>query len=97
MKKITAAFAAISLVLLSGAVLADNHEPVPLRYVPVEAWTCNYLDGKGPEDLDAVITEWNAFRNLDLDKAKSLMKSPAIVDLRNVYKPEEMSSASIRR
>ena len=61
MKKITAAFAAISLVLLSGAVLADNHEPAPLRYVPVEAWTCNYLDGKGPEDLDAVITEWNAW------------------------------------
>lgn len=47
------------------------------------------------EDADCIvlITEWNAFRNLDLDKAKSLMKSPAMVDLRNVYKPEEMSSA----
>lgn len=61
MKKITAASAAISLVLLSGAVLADNHEPAPLRWVPVEAWTCDYVDGKGPADLDSVIAEWNAW------------------------------------
>ena len=44
------------------------------------------------EGADAVVlvTEWNEFRSLDLDRLKGLMKSPAFVDLRNVYRPHEM-------
>ncbi len=44
------------------------------------------------QDSDALIfiTEWNQFRSLDLDKIKSLMKTPIIVDLRNIYHPEKM-------
>ena len=42
-------------------------------------------------DCLVLITEWNEFRALDLDKVKSLLKSPALVDLRNVYAPEEMA------
>jgi UDPglucose 6-dehydrogenase len=37
-----------------------------------------------------IITEWNEFRALDLDRVKSLMKSPVMVDLRNVYDPAAM-------
>lgn len=39
------------------------------------------------EDADAVviITEWNQFRALDLNKVKSLLKTPVMVDLRNIY------------
>ena len=45
------------------------------------------------KDADAMVlvTEWDAFRALDLDKAKALMKSPIVVDLRNVYAPAEMA------
>jgi UDPglucose 6-dehydrogenase len=44
------------------------------------------------KDADAlvIITEWNQFRALDMDKVKSLLKSPKIADLRNVYEPEDM-------
>jgi UDPglucose 6-dehydrogenase len=44
------------------------------------------------KDADAlvIITEWNQFRALDMDKVKSLLKSPKIVDLRNIYEPKEM-------
>lgn len=44
------------------------------------------------EDADAVclVTEWEQFRALDLDRVKSLLKSPVVVDLRNIYKPEDM-------
>jgi UDPglucose 6-dehydrogenase len=44
------------------------------------------------EDSDALIfvTEWNQFRSLDLDKIKALMKTPIVVDLRNIYQPEKM-------
>ncbi len=44
------------------------------------------------KDADAllIITEWNQFRALDMDKVKALLKSPKIVDLRNIYEPTEM-------
>ncbi len=41
-------------------------------------------------DALALVTEWDAFRALDLAKVKALLKSPVVVDLRNVYRPEEM-------
>ena len=40
-------------------------------------------------DALAIVTEWDAFRALDLDRVKTLMKSPIIVDMRNVYRPAE--------
>ena len=41
-------------------------------------------------DALVIITEWDQFRALDLDRLKLLMTSPTVVDLRNVYKPAEM-------
>ena len=44
-------------------------------------------------NADAVVlmTEWNQYRGLDLEKTKSLMKGKVFVDLRNVYEPELMA------
>ncbi len=36
------------------------------------------------------ITEWNQFRALDMERVRTLMRSPKIVDLRNIYKPAAM-------
>jgi len=44
-------------------------------------------------DALVIITEWNLFRMLDLARVKALLRSPAIVDLRNVYKPEPVRAA----
>ncbi|MDQ3798830.1 MAG: UDP-glucose/GDP-mannose dehydrogenase family protein [Acidobacteriota bacterium] len=43
-------------------------------------------------DADAlvIITEWNQFRALDMEKVKNLLKSPKIADLRNIYEPKDM-------
>ncbi len=41
-------------------------------------------------DALVLVTEWNEFRSLDLARLKTLMKSPAFIDLRNVYRPHEM-------
>ena len=38
-----------------------------------------------------IVTEWEQFRALDLDRLKTSMKSPVIVDLRNIYLPDEMA------
>lgn len=41
-------------------------------------------------DMMVIITEWNQFRALDMEKVKQLLKAPKIVDLRNVYEPDDM-------
>jgi UDPglucose 6-dehydrogenase len=43
-------------------------------------------------DVLVLLTEWNQYRALDLDKVKSIMKTPNFVDLRNVYEPKEMKA-----
>ena len=42
-------------------------------------------------DAVVLITEWDVFRAMDLDRVKSLMKSPVMIDLRNVYTPQLMT------
>jgi UDPglucose 6-dehydrogenase len=44
-------------------------------------------------DVLVIITEWNEFRALDLERIKSVMRTPTLVDLRNIYSPEEMVAA----
>jgi UDPglucose 6-dehydrogenase len=41
-------------------------------------------------DALVILTEWDQFRALDLDRVKELMKTPVVVDLRNIYRPEEV-------
>ena len=41
-------------------------------------------------DATVIVTEWDAFRALDLDRVKSLANAPVLVDLRNIYSPEDL-------
>jgi UDPglucose 6-dehydrogenase len=49
----------------------------------------SYDMAKGCDAL-VLVTEWNQFRRLDLERIKGLLKSPVFIDLRNVYDPEQM-------
>jgi UDPglucose 6-dehydrogenase len=44
-------------------------------------------------DCLVIVTEWNEFRALNLSKVKAALKSPVVVDLRNVYDPVEMQES----
>ncbi len=44
-------------------------------------------------DVVVIVTEWDAFRALDLKRVKELANAPVMVDLRNVYKPDDMKAA----
>jgi UDPglucose 6-dehydrogenase len=44
-------------------------------------------------DALVLLTEWNEFRALDLGRIRQLLHRPVVVDLRNIYQPEEMTSA----
>ena len=41
-------------------------------------------------DATVIVTEWDAFRALDLDRVKLLANAPVLVDLRNIYSPEDV-------
>src|SRR5262249_24740385 len=44
-------------------------------------------------DAVVVLTEWNQFRALDLERVKRLMRTPTMVDLRNIYDPPQLRAA----
>jgi UDPglucose 6-dehydrogenase len=44
-------------------------------------------------DAVVIVTEWNEFRQLDFARARTLMKAPVMVDLRNIYDPAELAAA----
>ncbi|MCR9266395.1 MAG: UDP-glucose/GDP-mannose dehydrogenase family protein [Alphaproteobacteria bacterium] len=46
-------------------------------------------------DVLVIITEWNEFRALDLKRLKDTMKAPLMVDLRNIYNPDEAKAAGL--
>ena len=50
-------------------------------------------DALGGADGVVILTEWNEFRALDLERVKSLLKRPLMVDLRNIYRPGLMKDA----
>jgi UDPglucose 6-dehydrogenase len=47
-------------------------------------------------DALVIATEWNQFRNLDWDRMKAALKTPVVVDLRNVYDPRHMRELGLR-
>src|SRR5271157_669562 len=57
----------------------------------VELASDPYSLAKGCDAL-IVITEWNEFKNLDLERIRSTMKTPMFLDGRNIYDPAEMRS-----
>jgi UDPglucose 6-dehydrogenase len=46
-------------------------------------------------DALVLLTEWNAFRALDLARVKSLLRTPLVIDLRNIYEPQQMAEAGL--
>jgi UDPglucose 6-dehydrogenase len=42
-----------------------------------------------------ILTEWNAFRALDLNRVRNLLATPLVIDLRNIYQPAEMTDAGL--
>jgi UDPglucose 6-dehydrogenase len=63
---------------------AKTYLPEGIQYVSSSYEAC---DGA---DVVVLMTEWNQYRALDLDRIASLLTSPVFVDLRNVYDPDTM-------
>lgn len=57
------------------------------------AYVDNPYDALPDADALCILTEWNEFKQADLSKVKSLLKSPLIIDGRNIYQPAKMKDA----
>ena len=69
-------------------------EAKPLLDSPHITWCDDAYSCMEGADCLSIVTEWNEFKRLDLDRARSLLNQALIVDMRNIYKRDEMLEAS---
>lgn len=76
------------------------YDPVAMEEAKKVITGIDYCEGPYDcsEGADAlvILTEWNQFRILDIQKLRHLLKEPVMFDLRNVYEPAKMRSEGFR-
>ena len=76
------------------------YDPAGMEHAKKLLPDVEYHDGpySCAEGVDAlvIVTEWEQFRALDLDRLKGVMARPVIIDLRNVYRPADMARHGFR-
>jgi UDPglucose 6-dehydrogenase len=82
--------------LLDMGAKVRAHDPVGMEQARRELPDIEYCDDPyvcaAGADALVIVTEWVQFRALDLSRLKSEMAQPVIVDLRNIYRPEDMAT-----
>lgn len=66
------------------------------KLLPQVAFKAGPYEAVEGADAVVIVTEWDQFRALDLDRVKALARQPVVVDLRNVYRPEDMRARGFR-
>jgi len=82
--------------LLDMGAKVRAHDPVGMEQARRELPDIEYSDdpyvcARGADAL-VIVTEWVQFRALDLERLKREMAQPVVVDLRNIYRPEDMAA-----
>ena len=62
------------------------------RILPTLTYCQDEYDTARNSHTLVILTEWNQFRNIDLSKIKKLLKTPVLLDLKNLYEPEKVKS-----
>lgn len=65
-------------------------QDVARKLMPHIGYTSNAYECLDGADAAVLVTEWEEFRALDLDRIMQIMKAPVMIDLRNVYRPDVM-------
>ena len=71
--------------------IAMEHAKALFKDIPL-TYAKDAYDAVEGADLMILVTEWNEFRELDLKRVKTLMKSPNVIDGRNIYEPEVLKA-----
>ncbi|MDH3533455.1 MAG: hypothetical protein OEO82_11040, partial [Gammaproteobacteria bacterium] len=83
-KLITSILSAGVVTLVSASCVNAQDEERMAKFVPTELFACDYKEGKGPGDLDAVVDQWNAY--MDEREADSYR---ALTLTRQFFTPEQ--------
>jgi UDPglucose 6-dehydrogenase len=78
------------IVAYDPAGMEEARKLMPTLQFAADPYAC--MEGA---DAVVIITEWDEFRALDLDRAKAVLRKPVVVDLRNIYKPAEVAGRGI--
>jgi UDPglucose 6-dehydrogenase len=65
------------------------------RMLPELVYCADAYETMAGADALVLLTEWNAFRALDLARVRALLAIPLVIDLRNIYQPHEMVAAGL--
>jgi UDPglucose 6-dehydrogenase len=65
------------------------------QMLPGVEFCASAVEAMRDADAMALLTEWNEFRALDPARIRQLLRTPVVVDLRNVYSPADMIAAGI--
>ncbi|MXO75483.1 nucleotide sugar dehydrogenase [Altererythrobacter aerius] len=88
---------AIAQTLTDAGVTVAAYDPEGMEQarplMPLVEMCTSPYDAIRDADAVAIVTEWDAFRALDFNRVKELAKAPVLVDLRNIYRPEEVRAA----
>jgi len=80
--------------LLKRGAKVRAYDPVAMdeakHCLPEIEYASDEYDAIRDAEALVIVTEWNQFRALDMDKVKKLLKAPKIADLRNIYEPQDM-------
>ncbi len=93
--------ATILPALLEKGARIKAHDPKGMeeakKYLPegIE-YVANAYEACDQADAVVLLTEWNQYRALDLEKLKRIMNEPVFIDLRNVYEPEAMRAQGFK-
>src|SRR6516225_1182621 len=85
------------LIAAGARIRAFDPEGMPeaKRLMPEPVYCQDAYQTMGGADALILLTEWNEFRGLDLGRVKDLLASPLVIDLRNIYQPQEMAAAGL--
>lgn len=64
--------------------------------LPDVTWCGDAYEAAQNADIIVILTEWSEFRSLDMARLRSIMASPLLADLRNIYEPEIMRQAGFK-
>lgn len=86
--------------LIENGAKVKAHDPVCMEaateLLPGVDFADNAYEAVDGADAVVLLTEWNQYRALDLEKIKASMKSPIFIDLRNVYDPKQMAAMGFK-
>ena len=86
--------------LLKEKAKIRTYDPVAMQSAkslfPGVAFCKDPYDAAKGADALVIVTEWNQFRNLDLEKIKGLLRQPFFFDLRNIYEPGKMKKLGFK-